>query len=409
MTALRKLIATLALTLSASAFAQAPAAAEPPKAPLVTVYGTLNVNLQYTEAGDATAGSAADVQPRTAVSSDSTNIGFRGGLDLNPALKVVYQCETSAGIDASAGSLCGRNSRVGLSGDWGTLFYGNWDTPFKAGTYGTKADDPFGNTDVFAYQGIMGTPGYNVRSAAWTGGPTAGFDLRATNSVAYWTPKFAGLSAKVQWGVNETRSADGVVDPNLISAAVNYDLAGLSLVGSVDYHEDAYGLRTINAANSGRNAAKDLAWRLAAGYELPLPMGALTLMGMFEQLRYEQENAGAGYSEYNRMAWVVGAKFRTGNHELRARYGQALDPDVEAATGTALPAGAEDELGAQQFAIGYANHVAKSTQLFVFYTQILNDDAAQYTFSIGGAPGMGGGTPAGADPSALGVGIRYAF
>src|SRR5512138_848232 len=100
MTALRKLIATLALTLATSALAQAPAApAAEAKAQLFQLYGTLNVNLQYTQANDATAGSASDVSSRFAVSTDSTNIGIRGTLDATPALKVVYQCETAANLD----------------------------------------------------------------------------------------------------------------------------------------------------------------------------------------------------------------------------------------------------------------------------------------------------------------------
>jgi predicted porin len=418
MTALRKLIALLALTFSVSALAQT---AEPPKTPLYSIYGTLNVNLQYTEAGDATAGSASDVSGRFAVSSDSTNIGIRGGLDVAHGLKVVYQCETAAVLDTPAAGLCGRNSRVGLSGNYGTLFYGNWDTPFKAGTYGTKADDPFGNTDVFGYQGIMSSPGYNARSGGWTGAVPAdtatppfrgvhSFDLRAGNSVAYWTPKFSGLSAKFQYSTEEFRSANGTITPMLAGAVVNYDMGGLSLVASGEYHEDGFGIRVITAgANTGTQNSRDMAWRLAAGYELPLGVGALTVMGMFEQLLYEQEDAVAGFSDYDRLAWLVGAKFRTGNHELRARYSQALDPEITAATGTTLAANAEDELAAMQFALGYAYHLAKSTQVYAFYTQILNDDRAQYTLTIGGAPGMGGGTPAGADPMAAGLGIRYAF
>jgi predicted porin len=196
----------------------------------------------------------------------------------------------------------------------------------------------------------------------------------------------------------------------LAGAAINYDMGGLSLVASGEYHEDGFGIRVINAAaNTGTQNSRDMAWRLAAGYELPLGIGALTVMGMFEQLLYEQEDAVAGFSDYDRLAWLVGAKFRTGNHELRARYSQALDPEITAATGTTLAANAEDELAAMQFALGYAYHLAKSTQVYAFYTQILNDDRAQYTLTIGGAPGMGGGTPAGADPMAAGLGIRYAF
>lgn len=434
MTSLKKLIAVVAVSLPLVAMAQpapepppaaAPAEPAPPpaakpapapaKPPLAQIYGTLNVNLQYTEASDATA-AGANVKPREAISIDSSNIGVRGTLDVGQGISATYQCETQASVDGEdLRAICNRNSRVGLSSGFGTLFYGNWDTPYKALAYGTKADDPFGNTDVFGYQGIFGSPGYGVRSTAFNGAAlpatgNAGFDQRAANSVAYWSPKVSGLSARIQYSVDEFRSADGRVDPQLLAAGVNYDAGGLSVAAGAEYHEDMFGIRTINAANAGTNAAKDWAWRVAAGYELPLGVGTVRVMGMVEQLTYQQENAGAGFKDYSRFAWLAGATFRTGNHEVRARYSQALDPDITAASGTTLAAGAEDDLAAQQYALGYAYHLAKSTQLFAFFTQIMNDDRARYTFGVSGAANVvGANTPAGSDPMAVGLGIRYAF
>jgi predicted porin len=417
MTSLRNSIAALAVSLPLVATAQQPAAAEPPKAPLAQIYGTLNLNLQYTEAGDATAGSDADVPGRFALSVDSTNIGVRGTFDTGQGLNVVYQCETSANLDVGGAGLCNRNSRVGLSGFWGTLFYGNWDTPYKAAHYGTKADDPFGNTDVFGYNALLSSPGFATRTSAMQnaapapGTGNASFDIRAANSVAYWTPKFSGLSAKVQWGVNEFRSADGKVDPTLLSAAVNYDVGGLSAYATAEYHEDNFGLAAITT-NAGNSASKDMAWRVGAGYELPLGVGALTVSGMFEQLLYKQDDAPAGglnLKDYDRMAWFVGAKFRTGVHELRARFSQAMDPNCTIAGGGDCPDDATKDLGAQSYAVGYAYHLAKTTQVYAYFTQIMNDDQATYTFTTGGSPAVSPGAPVGADPLAAGVGMRYAF
>jgi predicted porin len=397
----------------------APAPAAKPATPIVTVYGTLNVNLQYTEAGDATV-AANDVSPRASVSIDSSNVGVRGGVDVSHGLKAVYQCETAANIDGEGvAGLCNRNSRLGLSGGFGTLWYGNWDTPYKAGTYGTKAEDPFGNTDVFGFQGLMGSPGYGVRSGAINGaaGNVAGFDLRAGNSVGYWSPKVANLvSFKIQWGVDEFRTAEGTVDPMLLSGVLNLDMGGLSVVAQAEYHEDWYGLRVINAANAGTPAgsdlaaSKDLALRFSVGYELPVGPGALTVNGMVERLSYGQDNAAAGFEDYERLSWLVGAKFRAGPHEFRARYTQALDPDITAATG-ALAAGAEDDLAAQQFTAGYAYHLGKSTQMFLYYSQILNEDRARYTFGVSGNATVVamGAAQAGADPLAIGLGFRQAF
>jgi len=425
MTALKKLLASLTLTLPLAALAQAPAAAAPAAPPpVVQVYGTFNVNLQYTEASDATVGATNDIQPRFAVSIDSSNVGVRGTLKLNDMVSATYQCETGASVDGEAGAvLCNRNSRIGLTGGaFGTVFLGNWDTPYKSGAYGTKADDVFGNTDVFGFNGIMGSPGYGTRSVgAFNAAPAAtglaAFDIRGGNSVAYWSPKIANLvSFKLQWAVDEFRNptnagAAGPVDPMLLSGAVNLDMGPLSVVAVAEYHEDAFGIRVTNAANSGNTASKDIGWRLAAGYELPLGVGALRVMGMFEGLMYEQENAGAGFKDYSRLAWLLGASFRTGSHELRARYSMAMDPSITAATGTTLSPTAEDNLAAQSFALGYANHIAKSTQLYVFFTQIMNDDAARYTFPVSGNAAVVAmaAAQAGADPMAAGIGVRHAF
>lgn len=207
MTDLRKLlVAALTLSLPLTALAQTtpaepskpppeatPPAAKPPPPPppAVQVYGTLNVNLQYTQAKDATVGNANDVSSRFGVSIDSSNVGVRGTLKLNDAVSAVYQCETGANIDGEATvTLCNRNSRVGLSNAaFGTVFYGNWDSPYKSGTYGTKADDPFGNTDVYGFNGLMGSPGWSVRSttinnAAPAAAGVASFDNRIANAVA---------------------------------------------------------------------------------------------------------------------------------------------------------------------------------------------------------------------------------
>ncbi len=71
--------------------------------------------------------------------------------------------------------------------------------------------------------------------------------------------------------------------------------------------------------------------------------------------------------------------------------------------------------GANQFAVGYAYYFAKGFQGYLSFTRINNQYNAQYTPSIGGASAatgvsaVAGGTPKGADPQALGLGLRYAF
>jgi predicted porin len=467
MTSLKKLLVVLAASLplaaSAQPAAEPPPAAPPPAAapeatpppappapakpaaapaaakPLFQIYGTLNVNFQVTEAPNAT-NPAQSVDYRTGVSVDSTNIGIRGTADVAYGLGVVYQCETSAQIDAiGVSGLCNRNSRLGVSSPYGTLFYGNWDTPYKAMTYGTKADDVFGNTDVYGIQNIISSPGFNGRSSAFIaanpGGPdaagafpagaaTPSFDIRAQNSVAYHSPKVAGVSAKLQYSTDEFATANSVLTPRLYSAAVNFDFGPLSVTGGAEVHEDAFGLAVINLApatdgspaarpafgatvpNSSTVSSMDWAWRVAAGYELAWAFGTTTVNAAVEQLTYEQDDAVTNQiSDYDRMAYAVGAKHRMGNHEFRARYSLADDGDC---TGVGFSC-STDGYGAWNLALGYAHHLSKAAQVYVYYTLLENEAQAQYTFATAGVAAVAGATPRGADPYAAGLGLRYAF
>ena len=396
------------------ALAQAPA--EPPKPPLYSIYGTLDANLHYTTATGATT-PTEDVAGRTSVSFDSSNIGIRGTLMVDDYIGATYQCETAASGDGIAGAvLCNRNSRIGLTGNWGTLWYGNWDTPFKAAAYGTKADDPFNKTDVYGFQSIMGSPGFNYRSGTWasTNDPRiTGFDIRAQNSVGYWSPKFYGVSLKLQYSVNEFMTPNATRDPWLAGAVLNWDYGPFSILAAYETHHDGYALVAINGApNTSAQHSTDWAWRAGAGYQFDFTGGNATLSAMADQLTLEQKDATAvgAATKYVRLAWQVALKLRFGDHELRARYSTADDGKLTgvAAPGVLATVDATD-FGASMLALGYAYWIAPSLNVYLHYAQITNKPNAQYTFTIGGSPAVAGGTPAGADPMAIGLGTRYTF
>ena len=147
------------------------------------------------------------------------------------------------------------------------------------------------------------------------------------------------LTFRLQWSTDEAKTQTGIVDPFLLSGNVVLDIAGFSVAAAAEYHEDAFGIRVINGTNTATApTTKDLGLRLAVGYELPLGPGALRVTGMVEQLSYAQDDATAGFKDYSRLAWLLGGSFRAGPHEVRARYTQAMDPDITAATGTTLAA-----------------------------------------------------------------------
>jgi predicted porin len=391
---------------------------------LVTVYGTLNANLQTTQAKGAT-NPAQDVTARWMVSVDSSNIGFRGGMEVNEWIGAIFQCESGVAANGIGNALfCNRNSMVGVAGRWGRLFLGNWDTPFKAVATGTKADDPFLATDVYGFNGVMGSPGFNYRTSAWvtaSNTPIAGFDIRASNSVVYQSPRWQGLSAKLAWATNGFENASGTQNPNLYSAAVNWDYGPFSVMAAYERHDDGYALVAINGAagaafgstaanTAGTNAlsipALDTAWRAGAGYQFDSPIGATTLGVLVDELTLKQDRAPAGaVKQYKRLAWQVALKHRVGDHELRARYDLADAGDCKLNG----PTCSADGYGASQLSLGYAYYLASSFHVYLSFTRITNERNAQYTPSIGGSPVVAGTTPKGADPEALGLGVRYGF
>jgi predicted porin len=408
----------LAGLLPVAALAQA---AEAPK-PAVTVYGTLNVNMQSTEAKGATT-ATQDIKSRLALSNDSSNVGVKASLKVSDMIGGVAQCETSANISGINGAgICNRNSRIGLTGDWGTLFYGNWDTPYKAAAYGTKADDPFGNTDVYDAAGLLTSPGFATTTGAYSiaaNTTITRFTIRGQNSVAYHSPRFFGLSGKLQYVADMYKNASGTQDPSLFSAVLNYEFGPLSVFGTYEVHNDGFGLVGIGgagrfgatAANTVGTAAvashtTDSGLRGGAGYELVSPVGATTLSAVFELLTYEQSNAVAGsIKEYKRTAWQVGLKHRYGDHELRFRYNMNDKGSAKLVSGLASNT---DGYGATMLTAGYAYYIAPQLQVYAYYAKISNHRNATYTFGTGGAP-LVTAVPVGADPSAFGLGGRFAF
>jgi predicted porin len=320
---------------------------------------------------------------------------------------------------------CNRNSMVGVAGLWGRLFLGNWDTPFKALPTGTRADDPFLSTDVYGFNALMGSPGFNYRTSAWvtaSNTPIAGFDIRASLSVVYQSPRWNGLSTKLAWATNGFANASGTQNPNLYSAAVNWDSGPFSVMAAYERHDDGFALVAINNTTTGlafgataannagtntlANSTIDTAWRAGAGYQLDSPVGATTVGVLVDQLLLKQAHAAAGaVARYQRLAWQVALKHRAGDHELRARFNRA-DAGSCSLNG---PACSADGYGATQLSLGYAYHVTAGFQTYLSFTKITNERNAQYTFSIGGSPTISGTTPRGADPEALGIGVRYAF
>src|SRR5688572_9299956 len=72
---------------------------------------------------------------RFRMTSGTSNIGFRGQLKLSEHFNAFFQIESAVGPDGDpfilASAWASRNSAVGIRSTYGTLLFGNWDTPYK--------------------------------------------------------------------------------------------------------------------------------------------------------------------------------------------------------------------------------------------------------------------------------------
>jgi len=416
----------------------------------VQIYGTINTDYEAVQARGASAAAAlapgqlgaiptgVNVPGRDRVTSNSSNIGFRGEEDLGGGLKAIFQIESAVGFDNQAtfgtntangsalgGGFATRNTNVGLSSSkWGTLFAGQWDTPYKVIS---SAVDPMYFTGI-AYTGaIIGTPGFgvgpvtsgnvtlNAAGATLANSINASFERRQGNSVQYWTPDYSGLSGRIVYSANEGKTSDSSaltrVNPYLWGLNVAYDNGPLYLGYGFERHNDYFGLSAIApsaqavpvtaAAGAPAASSRDTGIKVVARYGF----GRTRLGLIYEQLKYEQEDdaaAATNFNSYKRDAYALTATHEVGPGIIRALYGRAQSGSCSLVGGGAC---LTNGLGAQQYSLGYSYSLSKRTDLYGFYTRVANDSGATYQF----ANAAGIGAAAGATSTGYALGMRHTF
>lgn len=387
------------LVLAVAAAVSAPAVALADDS-TVTLYGTLFVDFENVKASGGPSG-VAEVPSRNRVSSNSSNIGVRGVEPLGGGLNAWFQVENSVRPDASQATdtWASRNSAVGLNGGFGSVLLGQWDTPYKSST---SRLDPFGNTSIAAYSGILAgdstATGANVANRS-------SFDRRQSNSVQYWTPNLSGFSARLGYGANEEKTnVAPAANPKLYSLSASYENGPIYVTGAYEKHDEY--------ANTLAAKSNDKGWKVGGGYTF---LGAHTISLVYEDLKYEGSLAqlvttgGLPKATATTTAIVNNpngeAKLKTyfvsylgkfGPHNVLVSYGQNRKLKV---------AGSDiDNTDARLYNIGYGYSLSKRTEVRAWYTKIDNKDASRNTFAVNSLAVSNG-----QDPRGFAVGIKHTF
>ena len=374
----------------------------------VQIYGTINVDVESVEMTGAASGQ--NFARRNRVTSNSSNIGFRGSENLGAGLNGFFQVESAVNVDdgTSSGFWASRNSGVGLQGGWGQLTLGQWDSPYKVST---TSIDPFGDVGIAGYSGIIGSTG---SITAGQGGANAAqrlsFERRVSNVVQYWTPTWGGFSGRFAYGAGDTNqgsAATGVSEasglkPALWSAMGAYTSGPLYATLAYEHHKDFQGLNTLLGAPASKG--KDDGWKGGVQYKFA---SGLSLGGIYEHLQYKAEDFnGLGQLERKIDNWYVVGRYETGAHNFALSYGQKGKEKLSGAGFSELP-----ESKAHQISARYGYSFSKRTQLYAMATFITNDANSFQQF--GNAPLTStllfADPSRGADPKGFGVGMIHTF
>ncbi len=233
----------------------------------VTLYGTVDVGFGMTSvAGDHNARyEAADMNDTTFTLDSGNNsaskFGLKGVEELGNGMVVGFQLEN--GFSADDGKLgndkrlFGRESRLFLQTDFGTLSFGRMGTLVSDnGTYGILADlSPMGS----GWGSIIGNQ--NLVFASNAG--------RVDNAVVYESPDLYGAKVYAQYSfkndnVNDKDGVEGKSSADRYAAVgATYKVGGLGFIGAFDYTDEG----KYSAGEDGIRGKDQMTFTLGASYD----------------------------------------------------------------------------------------------------------------------------------------------
>src|SRR5262249_7685133 len=357
----------------------------------VRLYGALNLDFEFVR------GKQPDDSNPTVnrLSSNSSRIGIRGNEYLGSGQVAIFQIESSINGDTNGGNLGGRETYVGLQGDWGT---------FKLGRYLTPYDDIlpiFGNAPTLTTS-ILST------AAIWAQGPLSkvqgGFDARLGNSLRYETPPLGGFSAELQYSTRDssgnTSGVSGGDNGDHTSEVRHAYVAGAGAFyssGPLDLgiaYEYNYQVRT-----AGQN---DWALSVAAAYDVGslFENPGIRVGGVYERLNY-----GTLAGSLTRNFWAASLTVPVGGGSVYAFWGRASNGGGSAPDGTGVGFLTKGpDTNCTQWEISYSYALSLRTILYAGYVRLDNAANANYTFNINDYS-----TAVGAKPSGVVLGIAHFF
>ena len=321
-----------------------------------TLYGRINNSVVYTDYDDPAPESNAEAwDEEWDVKDNASRIGVKGSEDLGNGLKAIFQWEGQIETADGGSTYSGMNQRlgyVGLSGGWGTFAIGRQWTPY----YGSvDKNDVFNLPSMDDY--YLGL-------------------YRSGNALAYISPDWNGLTAKLALIVDEEQS------DNVGNGESTVDIANLS----IDYNNGPLSLGASVAQFYGDDDPRDFYQAGLAGKYVFNDMFAI--IGQFEYVDDDLETADGLSLELTSFA--VTGEYYFGNNTIRAQYAQVNDDG-------------DIDKNWNVWAVGFQHNFSKRTRVFVEYQDTEISQTSSESYSLANLDSIEG------EANKFGVGIRHDF
>jgi predicted porin len=276
---------------------------------------------------------------------DNNTLGFKGTEDLGSGLKALFQLEMryepdTGTIESGAGGaqrpLFQGQSRVGLSGDFGTIRIGRGLTALQETS---TWFEPFHG--IPSYNGFMTdlqVAGHNSSPLDPVGNSTNRF----SNAIFYNTPEVGGFQANVTIGTRESNQGAAIIGRGT-AAAPQYAAGAMASSNPFSFSSTYRSGGAAVMVGYERNAIEHKLLSIAGSI-----MATPELKVMLSLQRHDQSNTKAVNPNTN--AWVLGANYAVGaSGKILAGYGQK---HPEGITKT------------KQMSVGYEHSMSKRTYMY---------------------------------------------
>ena len=303
---------TLAAVAVLGAFAGSALAAD------VTLYGRVNLGLQYShvDAGDAGDSDSWGLQSGNATGS---RFGIKGSEQISEDLTVGFQLEhgfnADDGTDGSARAFH-RESRLYVATNYGTLHMGRFGA----------LDSGTGSIDVAAGFTASGT-GYGDNIADQS--RVFKTYSRLDNSIAYTSPEFAGMTVHAMASLgNDTKDEDGKLIGEEASSKVDR-YYGLGVTGQWGALGAGLVVSQVDKGHNTVSTAEDDPMNITAGVNYDFGVAKAFLAA-----NYYDEGQSKADMDYSQYGVSLSVKAPVASGTLEAAVGYAVGTNDLAAAGT---------------------------------------------------------------------------